>query len=198
MNYLILNDSSKIVNTIVADEDFCKTYCNANGYTFEAIPEPEPELLSVKKTKTKEISNACNQAIGAGTTVTMSDGTEKHFTYSLADQSNVSEMFNALIGGATEYPYHADGEECMMYSAKDIVIIYSTLSMFKTGQITYQNQLKQYINSLTDGTTIRGIQYGDALTGEYLTKYNELMAQAQTQMGKVLANIAASNPSLAE
>lgn len=197
MKYKILKDG-EVINVIIANEDFCKIYCNANDYTFKTIPGPEPELSFIKETKTKEISNACNQAIEAGTTVTMSDGTEKHFTYSLADQSNVSEMFNALIGGATEYPYHADGEECMMYSAKDIVIIYSTLSMFKTGQITYQNQLKQYINSLTDGTTIRGIQYGDVLTGEYLTKYNELMAQAQTQMGKVLANIAASNPSLAE
>lgn len=197
MEYKILKDG-EVINVIIANEDFCKIYCNANDYTFKTIPEPEPELSFIKETKTKEMSSACNQAIGAGTTVTMSDGTEKHFTYSLADQSNVSEMFNALIGGATEYPYHADGEECMMYSAKDIVIIYSTLSMFKTGQITYQNQLKQYINSLADKTTIRGIQYGDALTGEYLTKYNELIAQAQTQMGKVLANIAASNPSLAE
>lgn len=197
MRYRILKDG-EILNTIVSNEEFVTAYCAENDYTFEIMPEPEPELSFTKETKTKEMSNACNQAIGAGTTVTMSDGTEKHFTYSLADQSNVSEMFNALIGGATEYPYHADGEECMMYSAKDIVIIYSTLSMFKTGQITYQNQLKQYINSLADKTTIRGIQYGDALTGEYLTKYNELIAQAQTQMGKVLANIAASNPSLAE
>ena len=172
-----------------------------DGNSFsKVIPEPEPESTPepIKETKTKEMSSACNQAIESGTTVTMSDGTEKHFTYSLADQSNVSEMFNALIAGATEYPYHADGEECMMYSAKDIVIIYSNLSMFKTGQITYQNQLKQYINSLTDETTIQGIQYGDVLTGEYLTKYNNLMAQAQIQMNKVLANIATSNPSLAK
>lgn len=159
---------------------------------------PEPELSSIKETKTKEISSACNQTIEAGTAVTISDGSEKHFTYSLLDQSNISEMFNALIGGATEYLYHADGEEYMMYSAKDIVIIYSTLSMFKTGQIMYQNQLKQYINSLTDKTVIQSVQYGDALIGEYLTKYNELMAQAQTQMNKVLANITISNHSLAE
>ena len=33
-----------LVNTIVADEDFVSTYCEANGYTYsERVPEPAPQ-----------------------------------------------------------------------------------------------------------------------------------------------------------
>lgn len=42
MRYKILKDG-EVINTIIADEDFCKTYCNVNGYTYEAEPEPTPE-----------------------------------------------------------------------------------------------------------------------------------------------------------
>ena len=44
-----------LVNTIVADEDFVKTYCDANGYTYSEraetpAPDPEPttdDLLNI-------------------------------------------------------------------------------------------------------------------------------------------------------
>ena len=41
--YRIYQDGKKI-NRIVADEDFAKTYCEENGYTFEleVLPTPEP------------------------------------------------------------------------------------------------------------------------------------------------------------
>lgn len=42
MKYKILKDG-EVINTIVSDESFVEAYCNANGYTFEAMPEPEPE-----------------------------------------------------------------------------------------------------------------------------------------------------------
>ena len=41
-NYRIFKDGEEI-NTIVADKVFCALYCEANGYTYELIPEPEPE-----------------------------------------------------------------------------------------------------------------------------------------------------------
>lgn len=41
-NYRIFQDGNEI-NTIVADEDFCSTYCERNGYTYELMPMPEPE-----------------------------------------------------------------------------------------------------------------------------------------------------------
>lgn len=36
MKYDIYADDKKI-NTIVADEDFCKKYCHKNGYTYKLV-----------------------------------------------------------------------------------------------------------------------------------------------------------------
>ena len=41
-NYKIF-ENGKEINTIVADEAFCSEYCAENGYTYELMPEPEPE-----------------------------------------------------------------------------------------------------------------------------------------------------------
>lgn len=54
MNYEIYS-GGELVNTIVANEEFVKTYCDANGYTFSERAEapasaPEPttdELLNI-------------------------------------------------------------------------------------------------------------------------------------------------------
>lgn len=40
MRYKILKDG-EVINTIIADEDFCKTYCEKNGYTYELIKVSE-------------------------------------------------------------------------------------------------------------------------------------------------------------
>ena len=41
MKYEIYSNGEKI-NTIIADEAFCKKYCEKNGYTFEPVPDPAP------------------------------------------------------------------------------------------------------------------------------------------------------------
>ena len=150
--------------------------------------QPDP-VETARETKIEELSVACNTAINTGTQVQLSDGSTEPFTYGLADQSNVSEMFNAVLLGATEYPYHANDDDCRMYSAQDIVAIYATLSAFKTGQTTYHNQLKRYTKTLATQEEIETVTYGQELTGEYLDKYNELMAQAKVQLDNVLAKV---------
>lgn len=168
-----------------------------NGYTiapdterWEAWKAEQPDpIIQAKEVKLDELSTICNEMIYAGTDVQMSDGSTKHFTYTLADQANISEMFTAVMAGATEYPYHADGESCMMYSAADIITIYSTLSSMKTGQITYQNQLKQYVKMLDTVEDIEAVTYGQELTGEYLEAYANLIAQAQEQLQAILSKI---------
>lgn len=136
--------------------------------------------------KLDEISTSCREAINNGTQVQLSDGSFKQFSYTLEDQSNISEMFTVIMIGATEYPYHADGEDCVVYSAQDIVAIYSTLTDLKTAQTTYHNQLKAYVQSLDNAQDVMAVQYGQELTGEYLEKYNQLMAVAQEQMAIIL------------
>lgn len=139
--------------------------------------------------KLSELSSACNAAITAGADVQLSDGSTARFSYSLEDQSNVSEMFNAVLMSATSYPYHANGENCRMYSAADIISIYLALSSLKTGQTTYYNQLRQYVQTLETVPKINAVKYGDALAGEYLETYNTLLTQAQTEMQKILAKV---------
>ena len=143
----------------------------------------------IKQEKITEIKNLNDQAIESGTTVTLSTG-EENFTYTLADQSNISEMFMAVIMGATEYSYHQNGESCRMFNAGDIMTLYGTLSMYKTGLLTYFNQLKKYVGTLTSVEDIQAVTYGQELTGEYLDSYNDLMAKNKAQLDKVIENLA--------
>lgn len=168
------------------------------GYFYNEETEKFSEYDDVeilRQSKIAEISNICKTKINEGSPVELSDGKSENFSYTLADQANVSEMFTAVMAGATEYPYHANDSECKMYSAADIVRIYSTLSMMKTSQITYHNQLKQYVKSIENPVEIQLVQYGQELTGEYLESYNNLILQAKTQLEAVLAKIASQTAS---
>ena len=154
------------------------------------LPDP---VDSIKGEKIVEIKKACEEYIYAGTSVTYSDGTTEHFTYNLADQSNISEMFTAVMAGATEYPYHADGEICKIYTKEQIVAIYGTLSLFKTEATTYHNSLKAQFNAMTDAEAISATKFKETeLTGEYLMNYAAMMASAQTQLNAILAKIPAN------
>ena len=173
-------NGTRIVDTIEVNQEALDAYK-------ATLPDPTD---SIKAEKIVEIKKDCEDYIYAGTSVTYSDGTTEHFTYNLADQSNISEMFTAVMAGATEYPYHADGEICKIYTKEQIVTIYGTLSLFKTEATTYHNSLKAQINAMTDINAISAIKFKETeLTGEYLTNYNEMMASAQTQLNAILAKI---------
>lgn len=149
----------------------------------------EEEKQKIYNDKITQLSNSCNDFITRGLSITLSDGETKEFSYSIEDQSNISEMFNAILLGATSYPYHANGEACKMYSAQDIITIYFSLSQLKTSQITYFNQLKQYLSTLKDISDIQSIEYGQMLEGEYLENYNTLVTQAKEQMMLIISKV---------
>ena len=173
-------NGTKIVDTIEVNQEALDAYK-------ATLPDPTD---SIKAEKITEIKKDCEDYIYAGTNVTYADGSVEHFTYTLADQSNISEMFTAIMAGATEYPYHADGEICKIYTKEQIITIYGTLSLFKTEATTYHNSLKAQINAMTDADAILAIKFKETeLTGEYLTNYNEMMASAQTQLSAILAKI---------
>ena len=176
-------NGAKVVDTIEVNQEALDAFK-------ATLPDPTD---SIKAEKIDEIKKACEEYIYAGTSVTYADGATEHFTYTLADQSNISEMFTAIMAGATEYPYHADGEICKIYTKEQIVAIYGTLSLFKTEATTYHNSLKAQINAMTDADAISAIKFKETeLTGEYLTNYNEMMASAQTQLNAILAKIPAN------
>lgn len=152
----------------------------------------EEEKETYLNKKLSSLSDSCNKQITNGAEITLSDKSKKTFSYSIEDQANVSEMFNAIVMGATSYPYHANGEGCKMYSAEDIVKIYSTLTTLKTSQVTYYNQLREYIKTLEFVPEIQAVIYGQELTGTYLETYNELMQNAAIEMQKVLSKISST------
>ena len=182
-----------IPESIVIPDTFPFVSIEADGQTVTSMTAgiiPIPDLSDIKSAKIIEIKESCESYIYAGTNVTLPNGAIEHFTYTLADQSNISEMFTAIMAGATEYPYHADNEICKIYTKEQIVTIYGTLSLFKTEATTYHNSLKAQINAMTDADAISAIKFKETeLTGEYLTNYNEMMASAQTQLNAILAKI---------
>lgn len=180
----------------VEKDDGTRTYMNTEtGVLIEDEPPTSPppvpgsSLERVQEYKLIEAAKLCETAINAGTEVQLPSGDKESFTYSVADQANVSEMFTACLAGASGYLYHPNGGECRMYTAPEIIAIYSTLSMYKTGQITYQNQLKQYIMSLETPEEAIAVVYGQPLDGVYLENYNSLMEKAKEQMDAVLSKI---------
>lgn len=146
------------------------------------------DVKSAKSYKLEEISKACENMILAGATIQISTG-EKQFSYTEKDQLNISEMFSAVLMGATSYPYHEDDGLCEMFTAQDIVSIYTTLSVLKTSQLTYHNQLKHYVESLETPEAVMAVVYGQELTGEYLNNYNTIVTQTKTQLETILAKL---------
>lgn len=61
MNWLIY-DNGEHINTIYADEDFVKSYCEENGYTYEMRDDDEREPVKPDPT-TEERLSAVEQAI---------------------------------------------------------------------------------------------------------------------------------------
>lgn len=194
IEYVKLQTNGKKVTSTA--EDFHYYYSPTSDKLYDKETTSITEVTTLEQAmavKLAELSELCNAAINAGATVTMPDGTEEQFTYSTADQANISEMFTACLMGAESYPYHANDEACKTYTAAQIMAIYGTLSMYKTGQLTYHNQLKQYVKTLDDMEDVLAVVYGQPLIGDYLTAYNTLMQEAQAQMQAVISKVGGEN-----
>lgn len=152
-------------------------------------PYTEEDKQEALHEKLAELSAACEAAINSGTKVRFSDGSERLVTYDIKDQTNIKELFDAVRMGATAYLFHTPSGDCMMYSATDIIAMYSTLAGYKTAQLTYHNKLKQYVESLGTVPAIQAVQYGDPLTGEWLEGYNTLIAEAEVVLQAILQGV---------
>ena len=141
----------------------------------------------IKERKIHELSLICEKTIVAGTSVKLD--TEEFFEYGLEDQGNINEMMNAVAMGALSFPYHSKDSECRVYSREEIVKIYTTLSLFKTKQLTYFNQLKKYIYDTNDINKIINLQYGQELIGEYKNNYNKMIIEAEQQINNITKQI---------
>ena len=107
------------------------------------------------------------------------------------DQTNIDSMFAAITLGASEYPYHPDGGKCVMYSAADIITLYSEYKSFVTKQTTYCNALRQWAKRETDPNVIGSIYYGCALPEDLEKEVGDILSAAQAQITAIINKLSA-------
>ena len=141
------------------------------------------------------IGKQCREAIYNGTDVETSLGT-KHFSYTLEDQSNIKDLFTVVYvcDFQISLPYHADNEDCTLYTGIDIIKIYAYLSSHKLYHTTYCNILNSLINKATDIKTVREITYGMDVPVEYQENLEALIEAGELAIKTMLDKIPVSEP----
>ena len=154
-------------------------------YEYGEVPTPpteEEQMETLRAKKLEEASDACEAAITAGIDVLLGDGTQEHFSLEVPDQSAIDGVFNAVMLGATAYPYHADGKQCKLYSAADIVTLYTAKQTYITKQTTYNNALRQWVRRETSLEVLKGIFYGVELPDDLKAEVADILQQAKEQV----------------
>lgn len=162
------------------------------GVLLEEEDRYTEDLDIAKKYIIKTLSNKTKESIENGIDVITSfseDSAPEHFSLTETDQTNIDSMFSAVVLGATEYSYHADGKDCIMYPASDIISIYITYKSFVTYSTTYYNKLKKWINRLETTEEVRSIYYGEELPEDLKTEMDSIISSAQQQVDIVINKI---------
>lgn len=156
----------------------------------EVEPTPyEPTIEEVRAEAIKSLNDATEQTIYAGVDVKTSYGDE-HFSLTANDQANIGNIFNAVVMGVEEFPYHADGKECVIYPKADIVSLYVAMQTLITKLTTHCNLLRQFANSCEDKATVKAITLATELTGKLAEQEVKVLASAKAQMDAMLAKLA--------
>ena len=193
----VYNYEELIIPTPIANENYKFVRWNPeipeNGEvdgnkTFTAMFEYIPTLDEVKAEKINIFSNICKESIVNGVDVQIDKNTIEHFSYTDEDQTNIKEIFDLALQTNVPMHYHANGNDCKLYSVDQIIAIYSSASTNKMHHQTYFNQIRSYINSLNNVDEINEVEYGQELTGKYLDTYNDAMNQAKIVLETLLSN----------
>ena len=168
---------------------YCDLVIDEDGVLTDILPKDIPvDIEQLKQSKITALSATCEQTIYNGLELELSEGKE-YFEYKNQDQTNIKAMFDAVVLGAEKYPYQSEDGNCRVYTAQDIITLYTSLEGLRTAQLTYYHQLKDLVNTLETVEEINAVTYGQELTGEYLEHYNEMMQVAEEQMGLVLSKV---------
>lgn len=145
----------------------------AGRFYYENNP-PADTLAQAVEMKTSEINAACNAAIVAGF-----DYGGKRYSLTDEDQINIISLL-MLAQAGQDVPYHADGEECGVYSAQEFMAVAQTATAFKLHHTTYCNLLKLQVRAMTDIDAVMAVRYGDTrLDGDFAEHYNAVMTALQ-------------------
>lgn len=176
--YLVIDDNV-IVNIIDCESDAIAEQFGAVPYYEGAIIGGlyiKPASLGVRVAKESELSAACNSAITAGMDVETTQGTE-HFSLQETDQINLTTAYNAVMAGSEQYPYHADGKLCRMFTADEIKAISAASIQHKMYHTTLCNHLLTWARRAETAEELDGITYTEEGLPEDLAQN---MAQIMT------------------
>lgn len=169
-------DSYHGYNTVYRNDDTTAEY---NGYQlsndgsfYENQPQPtpvEPTLDELKEQKIAEMKAAQQESIQNGIDVTLTDGTVEHFTLTDHDQTSLMGLQAKVAQGETQIPWHTSdvNEPCKYYSNTDMALITETAMQAVTFAVTYFRDLRIYINSMEDSTSVQNVTYGMTIPKEY-------------------------------
>lgn len=179
----IYHDYNTIYETLEEESDLVYVLSDDGSTKPKPVPVPEPEpyvptLEEMIKSKVYEINSACQYAITTGVDIEIYNEVE-HFSYTIEDQANIDDIAQMARATGMEQSYHCDNGSCKLYTIAQINELYMKQKMNKAHNITYANQLKLYVKSLTDKEEVSAVVYGTELTGEYLETYNTIMAHEQ-------------------
>lgn len=169
-------DEYKSVELIEIDQD-------EYDYLQSLVMEGKPidiDLFQAREDKIAEMSAMSEQIIHAGADITLSDGVTYHFSFSDQDQFQIGFLATAAknaqmlesMGLPTnetgkDYPWHADGGDCIFYSREDMITIGSTMQNYITYHNSYFHALRNYIQDMHNPLKIMEIKYGVEVPGIY-------------------------------
>ena len=131
-------------------------------------PEPyEPTLMELQMAKKQEISQACEQIIYAGISVTLADGAVEHFALTEHDQLNLFGKQVQLATGAEQLEYHSDGQPCRYYIAADMQTIIAAAMQHVSYHTTYCNALNMWVAGCETAEELQQIYYGADVPEQY-------------------------------
>lgn len=169
-------DSYHSYNTVYRNDDTTAEYngyqLSNDGSVYEDQPQPtpvEPTLDELKEQKIAEMNTAQQESIQNGVDVTLSDGTIEHFTLTDHDQTSLMGLQAKVAQGETQIPWHTSdvNEPCKYYSNTDMGLITETAMQAVTFAVTYFRDLRIYINSMEDSTSVKNVTYGMTIPKEY-------------------------------
>lgn len=169
--FVDIEDDGRRVTSCVWNEEAYQRWCAEN---------PAPDALeSARTAKESEISAACNAAIVAGMDVDTTQGKE-HFSLQETDQINLTAAYNAVMSGATQYPYHADGKLCRMFTADEIESISAASIQHKMYHTTLCNHLLTWARRAETAEELAGITYSaDNLPADLAQNMTKIMESSQ-------------------
>lgn len=172
----ILPDKYKTVKMVEIDQieyDQLKSMIEIG----EAFPV---DLSTIRTTKITEMSKMSETVIHAGTDITLTNGKSYHFSFSDQDQFQIGFLASAAKNAAMmeamkkptletgrDYPWHADGGDCIFYSREDMIIIGTAMLRYIQYHNSYFHAMRTYINNLTNPMVIVDLKYGDQVPKMY-------------------------------